>query len=161
MKRIIKEKKRDVRNCLSCSKVYFTSLAKIKDHTGFCSKECKSAGPKKNIRKQEKYLNPVERSKRRKLRKLSREEYRKQSKSFLNSEEWKRLRIQVLKDYGNVCLCCGARPPDAIIHVDHIRPRALYPELALDYDNLQPLCKDCNEGKGIEDCTDFRPKKIS
>ncbi len=42
------------------------------------------------------------------------------------------------------------------LHVDHIKPRSKYPDLALDINNLQILCESCNLGKGAWDETDFR-----
>ena len=42
------------------------------------------------------------------------------------------------------------------MHVDHIKPRLRYPELALDMNNLQVLCAICNHGKGGFDETDWR-----
>ena len=42
------------------------------------------------------------------------------------------------------------------IHVDHIKPRKLFPHLALDVNNLQILCHECNHGKGNWDQTDWR-----
>jgi hypothetical protein len=53
-------------------------------------------------------------------------------------------------------MACGAK--DGAPHIDHIKPRSKYPELELDEDNLQVLCKDCNYGKGAEFEDDFRPK---
>lgn len=67
---------------------------------------------------------------------------------FYSSREWRHLRYEVLSEKGNSCQCCGATPKDgARIHVDHIKPRSIYPEIALDKDNLQVLCDDCNIGK--------------
>jgi 5-methylcytosine-specific restriction endonuclease McrA len=40
--------------------------------------------------------------------------------------------------------------------MDHIKPRARYPHLALDINNLQPACADCHTGKGNWDATDWR-----
>jgi 5-methylcytosine-specific restriction endonuclease McrA len=42
------------------------------------------------------------------------------------------------------------------INVDHIKPRKLFPHLALSLDNLQTLCSPCNHGKGNWDMTDWR-----
>ena len=42
------------------------------------------------------------------------------------------------------------------LNVDHIKPRKKYPKLALDVDNLQVLCNECNHGKGNRDDTDWR-----
>lgn len=77
---------------------------------------------------------------------------------FLSSFAWRQLRMQVLQKYGRVCMCCGASPATgAVMHVDHIKPRRLFPQLALDIDNLQVLCHECNHGKGNWDQTDWRP----
>jgi len=78
---------------------------------------------------------------------------------FLATYEWRRARMVALKKYGARCQCCGATPATgAVINVDHIKPRKLFPHLALDIDNLQVLCHDCNHGKGNWDQTDWRPK---
>lgn len=80
------------------------------------------------------------------------------SVDFLRSYEWRSLRMVALKKYGAKCQCCGASPATgAVMNVDHIKPRKLYPELALELENLQVLCGDCNHGKGNWDMTDWRP----
>jgi hypothetical protein len=77
--------------------------------------------------------------------------------AFLLSYEWRRLRMEVVKERGARCECCGASPRDGIvINVDHIKPRRKYPELALEKSNLQVLCDVCNHGKGNWDETDWR-----
>jgi len=78
------------------------------------------------------------------------------SDEFLQSWAWTNLRYRVLKAYGRQCQCCGAKPPAVVLHVDHIKPRSLYPELALEFDNLQVLCHDCNKGKSNKFEDDFR-----
>ncbi len=71
------------------------------------------------------------------------------SNEFLNTHDWKKLRMQALMKFGNSCQCCGRGVAEgAKICVDHIRPRKLFPELSLSINNLQILCFDCNEGKG-------------
>lgn len=81
------------------------------------------------------------------------------SDSFLSSYAWRRVRMEALKLHGARCQCCGATPKDGItIHVDHIKPRRLFPALALDVKNLQVLCEVCNHGKGNWDQTDWRPR---
>lgn len=80
------------------------------------------------------------------------------SQEFLKSWEWAELRYKTLKKYGAVCMCCGAHASKNVrIHVDHIKPRSKFPELALDPDNLQVLCAMCNKGKSNWDTTDWRP----
>lgn len=77
---------------------------------------------------------------------------------FLSSFQWRKLRMEAIKKYGAKCQCCGASPKDgAVINVDHIKPRRRYPELSLDINNLQILCRTCNHGKGSWDETDWRP----
>jgi 5-methylcytosine-specific restriction endonuclease McrA len=85
----------------------------------------------------------------------------KRKKAFLNSWEWRTLRYEILQKYDRRCMCCGASPDDGrtSIHVDHIKPRFRYPELALSEDNLQVLCGVCNQGKGAWDETDFRENR--
>jgi 5-methylcytosine-specific restriction endonuclease McrA len=76
---------------------------------------------------------------------------------FYDTPEWKELKLEILHKYGACCMACGARSP-SILHVDHIKPRSLYPHLQMHPDNLQVLCIDCNIGKGdAED--DLRPTK--
>ncbi len=84
------------------------------------------------------------------------------SSDFLQSYEWRKLRMEALKLYGNRCQCCGASAADGVrIHVDHIKPRKQYPALALDLSNLQVLCEDCNHGKGNWDDTDWREAELT
>ena len=79
--------------------------------------------------------------------------------NFYESWTWKDLRYQVIKKYGRRCMNCGQSPSKenkVSLHVDHIKPVRKHPELALDINNLQVLCGDCNQGKGFWDETDFR-----
>lgn len=76
--------------------------------------------------------------------------------AFLNSFEWRQLRFEALRIYGRQCQCCGASPATgAVMHVDHVKPRRKFPELALDINNLQVLCAECNHGK-CNEIADFR-----
>jgi 5-methylcytosine-specific restriction endonuclease McrA len=68
---------------------------------------------------------------------------------FLDSPEWKSLRRKVIIRYGRKCMKCKTTPKDPKrTHVDHIKPRRYFPELALEFDNLQVLCCRCNRFKG-------------
>lgn len=76
---------------------------------------------------------------------------------FLKSYEWAKVRYKALMKCGRKCLLCGRSPKDGIVlNVDHIKPRKTHPKLALDINNLQVLCGDCNHGKGNWDETDWR-----
>jgi 5-methylcytosine-specific restriction endonuclease McrA len=74
--------------------------------------------------------------------------------SFYATVEWRRLRYRVFKERGAKCELC--QQTDGPLHVDHIKPRSRFPELALNEDNLQILCEECNLGKGTWDQTDWR-----
>lgn len=74
--------------------------------------------------------------------------------SFYDSQAWQQLRYRAIKTYGRVCMAC--RRSDGQMHVDHIKPKSRFPDLALSFDNLQILCRDCNLGKGNSDCIDWR-----
>lgn len=76
---------------------------------------------------------------------------------FLESFQWRSIRMHVLKRDGAKCACCGNIPREGIyVNVDHIKPRKKFPELALEPSNLQVLCNVCNHGKGNWDSTDWR-----
>ena len=78
-------------------------------------------------------------------------------KDFYASKQWKELRFVALRMAEGRCGLCGGRACDGLqLHVDHIKPRSKFPELALDLDNLQILCGDCNIGKSNYDDTDYR-----
>lgn len=58
----------------------------------------------------------------------------------------KKTRFEVFKRDQFACQYCGAHPPAAILHVDHIHPIA---EGGSNHqDNLVTACADCNGGKG-------------
>lgn len=82
----------------------------------------------------------------------------KPGQSFYDTDEWRDVRYRALVIHGGCCQCCGASPcRGKPLHVDHIKPRSKFPELELDLNNLQVLCKDCNLGKRAWDQTDWRP----
>jgi 5-methylcytosine-specific restriction endonuclease McrA len=76
---------------------------------------------------------------------------------FYLSRSWLELRYKALKLNDGKCCCCGrGRKQNVVLHVDHIKPRSLYPSLQLDINNLQILCEECNIGKSNKDFTDWR-----
>lgn len=87
------------------------------------------------------------------------EQIRKGSDGFLLSPEWKALRRQAIELYGTTCCKCGKEQTRRHrVNMDHIKPRKYYPELALDINNLQPLCGYCNRDKGNK-TADYRSLK--
>lgn len=79
-------------------------------------------------------------------RKVQRAVKKAHSVSFYTSREWLSLRFKALNEYGRKCSLCLSSKSE--LHVDHIKPRSKFPELALQLDNLQILCRSCNLGKG-------------
>jgi 5-methylcytosine-specific restriction endonuclease McrA len=67
--------------------------------------------------------------------------------------------MAVLARYGRKCMLCDV--VDTEIHVDHIKPRSLYPFLSLTFSNLQVLCRDCNMKKSNYHSEDYREDAIS
>ncbi len=82
------------------------------------------------------------------------ENFSNTSNNFYKSREWRQLRYSVIRKYGRVCAACGGS--SKTVHVDHIKPRSLYPEFELDIENLQVLCEDCNLGKSNHYVDDWR-----
>lgn len=80
------------------------------------------------------------------------------SAEFFASDSWRAVRYRVLELHGATCQCCGRsrKAHGVILHVDHIHPRSIRPDLALDINNLQVLCEDCNLGKSNKFATDWR-----
>jgi len=76
------------------------------------------------------------------------------SDEFLRSREWMESRYLILKRYRGECMLCKSR--SLPLHVDHIKPRSQFPELALDTENLQVLCRECNLGKSWNHMDDWR-----
>ena len=76
--------------------------------------------------------------------------------AFYHSQAWRDLRYRVLDKHGRRCQKCGATSAEDTLHVDHIKPRSKYPELELEFDNLQVLCKACNIGKSNKYDDDYR-----
>jgi hypothetical protein len=76
--------------------------------------------------------------------------------SFYRSSAWRKLRFSVLAESRGACYACGATAAGgARLHVDHIKPRSKFPELALNPANLQVLCEDCNVGKADGEAVSF------
>lgn len=93
-----------------------------------------------------------------KPRKKKKKKVKRKVNNFTNKDyRWRELRYKALKIGNGSCCLCGATAKDGIkLHVDHIKPKSLYPELEYDLSNLQVLCEDCNIGKSNKDDTDWR-----
>ncbi len=66
---------------------------------------------------------------------------------WYHRQVWKRLRAAKLND-DPLCVLCQEQGRTVVAtEVDHIIDRKERPDLALDWDNLQGLCKSCHSGK--------------
>ena len=79
---------------------------------------------------------------------------------FYKSKAWLAVRQKVLARDCWVCVQCGAGlKGKAKASVDHIKPRRLYPALALAPSNLQSLCKACHDGwKQVLERNEHKPQ---
>lgn len=85
----------------------------------------------------------------------------KRAANFYLSDEWREVRYKALVRSDGKCQCCGnGKHNGKLLHVDHIKPRSLFPDLELSLGNLQVLCEDCNKGKSNKDQTDWRFSRI-
>ncbi len=70
----------------------------------------------------------------------------------------KKIRFEVFKRDSFTCQYCGAHPPSAILHIDHILAVANGGTNVID--NLITSCEPCNLGKGARDLN-VAPKKLA
>lgn len=65
---------------------------------------------------------------------------------------WQRVRLRALKRDQYLCQeCLRQEHPTAAVDVDHIAPLHAAPDLRLDMDNLQSLCRACHRAKTERD----------
>ena len=69
-----------------------------------------------------------------------------------------KIRFEVFKRDGFKCQYCGRTPPDVVLEVDHIIPKAEGGEDSID--NYITACFDCNRGKGKNSLTNV-PESIN
>ncbi len=80
------------------------------------------------------------------------------SKSSHRKALSKAVRFEVFKRDGFACQYCGAHPPKALLHVDHIKPVSLGGLNSID--NLITACADCNLGKAARPLSE-KPKSLA
>lgn len=69
---------------------------------------------------------------------------KKFSKSFYNSKAWKKCREGYFHSQNGICEICG-NPGEEVHHKKYITPTNINnPEITLNWDNLQLLCKNCH-----------------
>lgn len=125
------------------------AVERLKIKEDLSSHKKRSAKSKEDYLLSNKYTQPINNKEKRKC---------KPKKHKTDKEYWIKIRRHAIKVYGSVCMCCGITPKSTKNrHVDHIKPKKLYPELEYSLGNLQILCKKCNEDKS--DLVDFDFRK--
>lgn len=97
------------------------------------------------------------RDKKKEERKKRRFDYNDVTNSFYKTHEWITISKKVKEFYGRKCMRCYTEKGQ--MHTDHIKPRSLYPSLEFDIDNLQVLCKICNNEKSNKEEIDYRTEE--
>lgn len=160
------KRRRGKRFCSQCDRIVKRGIKKINPYFSdqyiyYCSFFCEELGLSEE--KEKKLQTQLKNRNEKILKRESLVKYRELGKDFLKSKEWKKLRYEALRIHGASCFCCGRnyRNHGVVIHVDHIKPRSRYPSLAMDINNLQILCEECNLGKGYEFQDDWRPQTLN
>ncbi len=110
-------------------------------------KEWSKKSSKGGTNSQKKRLKDVPKATRAQRLKAARE------KGTHTDQEW----LAIIEICGDKCVKCGASRKELYGEVllrDHIKPICIGGSDAID--NIQPMCRNCNAGKGIED-KDYRP----
>ncbi len=72
------------------------------------------------------------------------------SAKFYNSSPWRKKRKEIMQIYGGLCQVCLSnevtKPADVVDHIIELKDDD---RLALDNDNLVPLCHACHNSKKI------------
>jgi len=61
--------------------------------------------------------------------------------SFEGTPEKRAVHQSLVDEQGCICCYCGARVERATSHIEHIKPRSLYPSLEFDYQNMLASCE--------------------
>lgn len=70
--------------------------------------------------------------------------------NWKGGRDWKKIKREALIRDDYTCQRCGLREI-LIMEVDHIKPKAIYPELEFEPSNTITLCPNCHRRKTIED----------
>ena len=77
----------------------------------------------------------------------------KYSESKYLTPSYLNLRRRIFNKYKTECMKCNAT---SNLQLDHIKPVSKYPNLFLDINNMQILCKECNKEKSNINEIDYR-----
>lgn len=79
------------------------------------------------------------------------EEFKRDGKKAVWNKKY--IKDQLLKmSHGKCCYCeCKIGNGASEMHVDHFKPKKVYPELVVEWENLLPSCSYCNKKKSDHD----------
>lgn len=71
------------------------------------------------------------------------------AEQFYKSKTWQKCRASYVRSQGGLCELCRKRglivPGNTVHHIIHLTPENIgRPEITLNFDNLQLLCRDCH-----------------
>lgn len=85
------------------------------------------------------------------VRKDLTEEFKADNKKAVWNKPYIRKRLLEMS-HGKCCYCeCYVGPGKKEMHIDHFKPKKLYPDLVVEWDNLLPSCPHCNKNKSDHD----------
>lgn len=72
-------------------------------------------------------------------------------------EKGMRFKNRFLAEFGECCERCGTTDR-SVLQVHHVKPFSKFPHLAYEYENLDVLCKRCNQELGNSGIVDYERK---
>ncbi len=86
------------------------------------------------------------------LKALANEDWKPTYKDDCRGEVKTQLHNALLQEQGYICCYCGMSITKEDSHIEHLKPRSRYPELALEYKNLLTSCRRERERREPQHC---------
>lgn len=86
------------------------------------------------------------------LKALSNEDWKPTYEDDCRGEVKTKLHDALLQEQGYICCYCGMRITKENSHIEHLKPRSIYPQLALEYKNLLASCQRDRERREPQHC---------
>jgi hypothetical protein len=133
--------------CQKCNNTYLVVPSRVKK-SKFCSRDCQLKGQVWTQERRDKIGMATGKP---------RPKIRGENHYYWKGGSWNYIKTIVRLRDNDICQCtgicqwhlsekCGFKD-SYIMHVDHIKPKKLYPELSLSIDNLITICPNCHQFK--------------
>lgn len=86
------------------------------------------------------------------LKALANEDWKPTYEADCKGEVKTQLHNALLQEQGYICCYCGMSITKENSHIEHLKPRSIYPKLALDYNNLLASCQRDREPRVPKHC---------